>query len=693
MLRCHVRATAVSPLGQRLRAALPAVMLLVGACAVLLFAAVGVGFAPTPPIFQIVLALAVAALVGVAVTDQVRAALRAWRGTTAAEMGIHRRGRRERMPDDPDPDPDDDRQPRPGWIRIALVAVGALVLAGAVWVHPGPFGAAVLSGFRFFFGYGAQILPVLPLAFLMPRSRLPRPDWPKDLPLVPATARRLWTGEEARTLVVASLRWLRERVFARTTGIVLATLGLLQVVRGNPRVGDGGTRRAGGLVGFLVAEPLRLVFGAAGAIGLLGAALVCAAVVIAAAVGRRAGTVVGYGALAAALGLPLAAVATLHWVGYDYYLTVAGTRVVVGAGLSSRHREATFDAGLATDGLSPTLKSLFAAGLPVQSPSDGTRIAKALAQPGTESAATFASDDFHVKVGDCFDFIGGSSQLRYVAPCNGNHVGEVFYVGHLPFTVDPGTKQATDAARAMCEQSYGGYLGVPFGQSYLPLEAPLTPKGFDKGVWAAKPVVACWLGAVGPWPLKGAKTIAALQQKVPWSPSNGCAVALPDSLRVTAQGTNARCLAPGPGEKLSIPGASFSIDLEFGSIGKTVGNARIGAACAAGPTLDDGYSFEVIPDGTIEIWKRLGGQATKLGASAKPKGVAGPATGPTAMQVSCRVLPGQGVELVANSTGGRKVSAMDATSPLTALSPRLLFMTGAVAPAQLNVVIFSATRL
>src|SRR4051794_19088639 len=98
MLRCHVRTCAVSALGQRLRASLPAVVLLAGAAAALLFAAVGVGFAPTPPIFQVVLAMVLASLAGLAVTDVVRAALTSWRGATAAEMGVHRRGRRERMP-------------------------------------------------------------------------------------------------------------------------------------------------------------------------------------------------------------------------------------------------------------------------------------------------------------------------------------------------------------------------------------------------------------------------------------------------------------------------------------------------------------------------------------------------------------------------------------------------------------------
>jgi hypothetical protein len=56
-------------------------------------------------------------------------------------------------------------------------------------------------------------------------------------------------------------------------------------------------------------------------------------------------------------------------------------------------------------------------------------------------------------------------------------------------------------------------------------------------------------------------------------------------------------------------------------------------------------------------------------------------------------VAGQGVELVANSTGSRKVSVVDGTAPITRLSPRLLFVNAEVAPAVMNVVIFSATRI
>jgi hypothetical protein len=402
--------------------------------------------------------------------------------------------------------------------------------------------------------------------------------------------------------------------------------------------------------------------------------------------------VAGYAALALVVVLPLLGTSLSHWFGFDYYLTTQGGRVVVVAGLSPNQRHAVYDAGLAADGLSPSLKALFAKGLPVADRGDGTRIAKALAQPSTAAEGTFAGDQYELKTGDCFDWIGGSSQLRYVAPCNGSHLGEVYFVGHLPFQVDPGQAAVDEASRAMCEQSYGDYLGVPFGQSFLPMEAPLLPPVLARHGWTARPVIACWLGSVGPWTLKGTKTVAALQQNVPWEGGTGCQVAVPDSLKVTATAPKARCVAPGPNQPLGVEGAGYSIDLEFASIGKGVGAARIGAACLDG-TLAARYTIEVTGDGIIDVWKHLGDQHVKMSASAKPKGIGGPTTATTAMQVSCRVVAGQGVELVANSTGSRKVSVVDGTAPITKLSPRLLFVSAEVAPAVMNVVIFNATRI
>jgi hypothetical protein len=658
------------------RAALPAGALLVLGTAAALGLAVVAGFAPTPPLVQVVLTVLVAAALGVAVTAPVRAALSRWRAAHLAATGVHRR---RRAAEAPAPDPHPLRVP---WRRLAVVGPLAALLVLGCWVWP-------RGALAWLFGYGRLGLPLLPLLWLAPLPLAPL-DW--RLLAAPVRERRRWTLDELRRLGAGLLRWLRTRLLTRATGTVVAVLGLLHLIRGNPSIGDGGTRRAAGVAGYLIAEPLRLVFSSGGAIALLVATLACAAVVLA---GHavRLGRPAGYAVLGVALALPVAGVVTARWVGYDYYLTTQGHRVVVVAGLSPRQRHAVYDAGLALDGLAPSLRTLLTAGLPVTGRADGERIAKALAQPRTVAAGTFTGDQYDLKLGECFDFIGGSSQLRYVAPCNGSHVGEVTYVGHLPFTADPGAAAAGQAARAMCEAAYGDYLGVPYGQSFLPLEAPLLPPGLTRHAWSARPVIACWLGAVGPWALKGSKTVAALQQKVPWDSGAGCTVERPDTLRVTAATANARCVTPGPAQKLSVGGGSFTIDLEFGSIGKAAGAARVGAACLDGADLTTGYTFEVTADGIIEVWKHRGDQHTKLGASAKPKGVGGPSTATTAMQVSCKVVPGQGVELAATATGSRKVTLTDATAPLTRLSPRLLFVAAGAVPAAMSVVTFNATRL
>ncbi len=667
----------MSELGRRARASLPSVALLTLGAATAFGLAVIAGFAPTPPTFQLVLTLVVAAALGVAVTVPVRESIQAWSRATVAAAGVHRRGRPALSADETAPAR---RLTRPSWPRIAIVAVLTAALVLGCWVYP-------LPALRWLFGYFSYVLPVLPL-FLLAGSGFSLTGL--ETVLVPPVERRMWTRDELLIMATGALRWLRERLFTRVTGTVVAVLGLLHLLRGSPNVGDGGTRRAGGFAGFLIGEPLRLVFSAGGAIGLLLAMLICVAVVLAGYVWGLHRLVLGYLALALAVVLPVTAVSVSHWVGFDYYLTTQGSRVVVVAGLSSTQRQAVYDAGLAVNGLSPSLQTLFATGLPVADRADGVRIAKALAQPGTSAAPSFAGDQYELKTGECFDFIGGSSQLRYVAPCNGSHVGEVYFVGHLPFTVNPGTAAVQFAARAMCEQSYGDYLGVPYGQSYLPMETPLLPPG---DAWTAKPVIACWLGSVGPWVLKGSKTVAALQQKVPWAGATGCTIELPDALKVTAAAANTRCVAPGPTQRLTVPNGGYSIDLEFTAIGKNVGAARVGAACLDGSNLANGYTFEVTGAGIIEVWKHNGDQHSKLAASAKPKGTGGPTTATTAMQVSCRVVPGKGVELIANSTGGRKLSVIDGTAPITRLSPRLLFISAAVAPAVMNVVIFNAVRL
>jgi hypothetical protein len=831
---------AVSEVGRRVRAALPAVGLLTLATGAMLALSTLLGFAPAPPAWQLALTLVVALLLGIAATDQVRAALTAWQGATAAESGIHRRPRRGLpLPPQPRPEPDDRTQPRhtdhddrpqqrrggfddlpgqrrdeagettgtgrrrdeaaettgagprraefdeptgarprraqfydptttgqrrresdeatgerrgefddgtgertetgiftgrtrrvpttddlwgatdatgavatappradqpaagtperpeperPSWVRLSVTAGSALVLAALLWVPQVPVNGIARTAAQFVFGYGAYALPVLPLLLAWPLPRLRRAPWPWQLPLVPVVDRRLWTADELRTLAVATLTFLRERVLTRTTGIVLATLGLLHLVRGNPNLLDGGTSRAGGLVGFLLAEPLRLVFAAGGAIGLLGGILIGAAAIIAASVGRAWGTVTGYAVLAVALAVPLIGVGVGHWFGFEYYLRTENGRVVVVAGLSPQHRQSVHDTSLTVAGLSPSLVALFDKGLPVADNADGDRIAKALASPASSAADSFVGDEGELKAGECFDWIGGSSQLRYVAPCNAAHVGEVTFVGHLPFTVNPGKDAVTTAAQALCEQSYGDFLGVPFGQSFLPLEKPLVPASLD-GDWQAKPVIACWLGSVGPWTLKGTKTVAALQQKAGWGPAGGCKIEVPDALRVTAEQPNVRCLAPGPEQKLSVPGGGFAMDLEFAAIGKTAGGAKLGAGCFDGANLANGYSFEVTADGVIEIWKHVGDQHGRLTASAKPKNAGPPTTASTPLQVTCKPTPDGGVELTAFSTGNRKASAIDKTGPITSLSPRLVLTNADTGGVVMTTMIFSATRV
>ncbi|WP_433078395.1 hypothetical protein ACQP1P_37230 [Dactylosporangium sp. CA-052675] len=685
----------MSEAGRRAQAALPAVALLVLATGAALGLSTLLGFAPLPPAWRLVLTLVIALLLALAAADQVRAALTDWQGAAAAEWGAHRRPRRNLVTGDitqPSRSPERPKARRPSWARLAITVPVALVPAALLWVPQVPGHAVALAATTFLLGYGAYALPVLPLLLTWPLPRLPREPWPWRLLLVPVADRRLWRAGEFATLGLATLALLRERVLTRATGIVVATLGLLHLVRGNPDVLDGGAARAGGLLGFLIAEPLAFVLSAGGAIALLGGVLGVAAGIIAASVGRAWGTVVGYATLALAVAVPLGAVGAGHWYGYEYFLRTENGRVVVVAGLSPTHRQAVHDTTLSVDGLTPSLRQLFADGLPVADYADGDRIAKALAAPSTAAADAYAGEQFDLKAGECFDWIGGSSQLRYVAQCNAAHVGEVTFVGHLPFTVDPGEKAVQIATRAMCEQSYGDYLGVPFGQSFLTLEKPLLPPGLDKA-WHARPVIACWLQSVGPWPLKGTRTVAALQQKAAWGPAGGCRIEVPDALRITAEQPNVRCVAPGPEQRLSVPGAGFNIDLEFAAIGKSAGGARIGAGCYDGSNLANGYSFEVTADGVIEIYKHAGDQHPKVAASAKPKNAGPPTTASTPLQVTCKPTGDGGVELTAFSTGNRKATYVDKENPFTSLSPRLVLTNASTGGVVMTTMIFSATRL
>jgi hypothetical protein len=299
----------------------------------------------------------------------------------------------------------------------------------------------------------------------------------------------------------------------------------------------------------------------------------------------------------------------------------------------------------------------------------------------------FRDGDLQLKVGDCFDWIGGSSQLRYAAPCNGAHVGEVFFVGKLPFKVDPGKAAVDVASRAMCELPYAEYLGVPYGSSYLPVEEPFT----HAGGWTPEPVIACWVAAVGPWPLKGSRTVGALQQTTSWAPGDGCKVTSDGGIRITVEKATTRCVAPGTGQQMSVEGGAFIVDTEFAAIGRNVGEVRIGVGCLDGKDLDYGYLFLVALDGTIELYKQAGTQLSRVTASGKPRNAGPPPTASTPLQVLCQVTA-EGVSLRATSSGGRVLAYIDKAEPITKLSPRLIFQSAEIAPVATTVVIFSAAR-
>ena len=244
----------MSEVGERVRAALPAVALLTLATAAVLGLSTLLGIAPAPPVWQVVLTLVAGLLLGIAATDQVRAALTDWQGAPPPSArhpprpgpGSHRRGdashtrpQRPRMSRRNSEKPRPPRPPRPSWPRIGIIALIVAGLVALLWVPQVPVHGVAAAIFTFVFGYAAYALPVLPLLLLWPLPRLPR-TWPWQLPLVPFVDRRLWTGAELRDLAVATLQYLRERVLTRTTGIALAALGLLHLVRGNPSLLDGG---------------------------------------------------------------------------------------------------------------------------------------------------------------------------------------------------------------------------------------------------------------------------------------------------------------------------------------------------------------------------------------------------------------------------------------------------------------------
>ena len=69
-------------------------------------------------------------------------------------------------------------------------------------------------------------------------------------------AKRWPAPAELRTVTVAALRAVREQVFTRPAGVVLAGLGLLHLLRDTPGFAELAYRRAGGLAGMAVGGPL-----------------------------------------------------------------------------------------------------------------------------------------------------------------------------------------------------------------------------------------------------------------------------------------------------------------------------------------------------------------------------------------------------------------------------------------------------
>jgi hypothetical protein len=551
--------------------------------------------------------------------------------------------------------------------RTILIAVAA-VLAVALWLPLGAFGRVAVAFATFFLGYVAYALPLLPLTALDVLPPVRRAAFPWSL----VGKRRYTVGAKRRFVLADQLAIARgardaarEELTGRPLGVLVAVLGLLHLLRDAPGFGDTGYPRAGGLLGMAVGAPLGWLLSPAGAIALLFGLLATAAVQTAELLRPYRGPRWAVAGLAALLVVPLAGVTAGRLAGYDYYLGQQRGRVVVLAGVSRHERHPVADTGVPVAQLPSSLRALLADGIPVAGADDGVRVAKALAHP--RPAAAFPADGGDLAVGDCFTTAGPGDQLRYLAPCSAAHAGEVYFVGTLPLRHDPGARVAEAVGRAMCEAPYGAYLGVPYGQSYLPIEAPLA-RGPG---WRPLGTVACWLRAVGPSPLRGTKTVAAMAPGLRWDTGANCTVSAGDSVTLTAARTRTRCVTPGRGHPEGASAGTLRIDASLMPVNDYAGGARTGIACLDGADAYSGYYAAVSPDGGLDLWKQAGPQRSGL-ASAKPKR-ADPVTADAFfdLRLSCVMLPEHaGVELTA-STGTLTVHASDRTSPVLHLSPRL----------------------
>jgi hypothetical protein len=694
-------------LGQRALAVAPAAALLALVAALGQLIAVLAGFAPAPGALLAVSAIAAAAALGVAAATLVRTSYAAFVRHPAAEPGrgpaspglrsagsaataATREGDAETAPG---PRERSERHraehrhrrrpaaPPLSPLRVGVVAGSVLVLAIVCWVQPGEPGRVLFSLARALVGMFAYALVLVPLLALVPvpASRRAPVPW-----AALATAGRNRADLLALGGALASAG--RDALLGRAAGIVLVTAALFHLARGEPGLDAGAFRLAGGLLGLVTATPLAGAFSPAGAYGLLLAVLVCVAVVTAGHLHPYAGRYPTVAAMTVLIVVPLVASVVSNRVGYDFYLGVgpgsAGDRVVVFAGLSPSQRHEVFDSGVALADVPTPMRDVLRDGLRVTGKADGLRIAAALVDPAAATADGLRDGGLVLRTGECFGFVGGTSNFRYATPCNGEHTGEVFYVGHLPFDADPGRAVRDAAARGVCEKAYGAYLGAPYGTSYLAMDRPVV----QSGGWTPRPLVACLFGAVGPWPLKGTRTVAAMQQQLDWTSGPGCTVEA--GLRITAGQPNLVCVAPGKAVTTA-SAAPLVIDAEYAPVGRAAGGARVGVACV-GADAATGYYATVGGDGVLAVTKLADSTRTVLGTSGKPGASTSPSphTVATQIQLTCRPADAA-VRVVATAGKGRQIDVTDPAG-VTSLSPRLV-VESAQAPVTATVSLFTAT--
>src|SRR5947207_841117 len=285
----------------------------------------------------------------------VRSVNERWRagGTTAV------RERTDSPPVEAADEPPRPALPPPSRRRVAVVSLASATLAVLLWLPIGPPGRIAFAAATFVVGYGAWALPLLPplaLPWLPPSSRQPVP-WRLLAKRWPAPA-------ELSTVTVAALRAVREQVFTRPAGVVLAGLGLLHLLRDTPGFAELAYRRAGGLAGMAVGGPLAWACSVSGAIGLLCALLASAAVTTTWYVRPYRGRDFAAATLAVLLAVPLGGAAVLRFVGYDYVLGTNGAHLVVLAGVSRHDRHQVTDTGVSTVDVPSTLGSLLREGSP-----------------------------------------------------------------------------------------------------------------------------------------------------------------------------------------------------------------------------------------------------------------------------------------------------------------------------------------